>query len=469
MSYSSPIGDETSRIPSNSTPEAEKKVKLPTSSTNFVFANRILKLRTLCVDVFKRQEPDRFEKILLSGKTLFQEDENLLNFKIEMIDVILFYILRFYTNRIHEGAYLYGGAIRDLLNNEKPNDYDVRVHCEDCAINFINKIKLFYPINIIREHYKGCFTICVQHYKHPEIEIKLDITYVTEFSNKHFDISSNMLKIDLSYDAKGHSENRLTSIKNIDPSNVKLMNPLCKLSDVIRNIYCKKFVVLTRHGKSKTCHTTLWKEAVYNIDGEIVDYHNLFLKPQESYQFPNMSLYNEHLNKICESNLNMIEKCDCISRYSEHGRLLLFRIEKFKKRGWTCINEPCDNPNCILTSQELIDAYEAYKVKKRAKEYEEREKKRELLEKEQRYQEKQRQWEEKKLMKTKIRPYIRWNSGYIPGAIGLKTANRDSYNKFVTAHQRKKVKKQLTKNRFFSKEDKKGRSKSGSKSQQIID
>ncbi|XWV26845.1 hypothetical protein QJ857_gp0205 [Tupanvirus soda lake] len=449
MSYPSIRRDYTRILPggrsSTMTSEKTKELKQPTSSENYSTTNRVSSLTTLCVDIMQREFPDLLENVMTTiseeAVITFQKAVDICKQKQNLVVHTLSKLL---TNSVchkctfGETMYLYGGAIRDALNDKKPNDYDIRVCSEKCAIKIINKLKKHYNVKIIRQHYIGCYSFYAQHTTIPEVEIRFDVTYETAFTNKHYDIDVNMLKYKINRYCHG--------VADINPSNVILVNDKCNLKNVIRHIHRNEFVVLDNMGRPKSCHNKLWREAVFNKSGEIVDCHSFLLKG------------------LHPDNKELIDSCDCIHRRSQRGRKLLFRIQKMLKRGWTMLNEPCSNPDCVLAPMDLVEAYATFVAEKRE---EERRRREELR---RRREEERRKREEEAIARRERRKLaqLRFNIGYIPGAVCAKTANRWSYETFTTSHKREQVKKHLTKTKTTVKNSKHGRRpKSGSKSRHL--
>jgi len=52
----------------------------------------------------------------------------------------------------------------------------------------------------------------------------------------------------------------------------------------------------------------------------------------------------------------------CILQNTAEGKGIFLRIQKMIKRGWTCINEPCKNWNCILASESVVKHHEKVKL-----------------------------------------------------------------------------------------------------------
>ncbi|XWV25507.1 hypothetical protein QJ856_gp0250 [Tupanvirus deep ocean] len=454
MSYSTIRRGYTRIQPRRSSPTMSSDIKeelnQPTSSENYSTTNRVSSLMTLCIDNLQRQNPYLIQKIITKMfDPTFDKSLNILKEKTELVVNALNRLLIksiCYTCKHDDYLYLYGGAIRDMLNDEKPHDYDVKVCSEKCAIKFINKLKEYYNVNIIRQHYIGCYSFYVQHTNIPEVEIRFDVTYPTAFSNKNYDIDVNMLKFNIS-----KYGNKVTAI---NLTNVILINDECNLKHVVRNIHRKQFVVLDNKGRPNTCHNKMWREVIFNESGEVVDCSSFLLKG-----------FNP-------DNKEIIDSCDCIHRRSQRGRKLLQRIEKMLKRGWTMLNEPCFNPDCVLAQLELVEAYNAYVLEKKEEERRKREEERRKREEKRRKREEERRKYLAALEAKRKREEAanrRFTMGYIPGAVCAKTANRWSYETFTTFHKREQVKKHLTKTKPTSKNRKHGRHSKYSTKHQRLD
>lgn len=421
--------------------ESKKDIYIPlTSSSDFSAKNRVSSLTTLCVDKMMHQMPDQFERLLKimdtrtgpGGVAPFQCEQNIFYKRQHMLRKIFKRLIcKLHCSRCHNDGYVYGGAIRDGLNKENPHDFDMRLCSQTCAVQFIKILEQHYHVQIWRQHYIGCISFCVQHRKHPEVEIAFDITYKTEFTNTNFDLDINMLKIRLSKYINGKCYNKVRL------SNLNAQSNKVDVEDVVHNIHRKQFIVLSQDGRAITCHFKVWQEIIVNLDGEVIDCHSFLIKSVigENDQLPNPTQVDP---ARCNSNGIIVfpAKADCISRYSQRGRGLLNRIAKMKARGWTCINEFCMNPDCVLASNEVVQAYKKLVDDKR-------EKARLIKESERKIKDEAKlKAQKKRLIK---RHYYANNMGYIPGAMSAKTGNRVSYKTSTIARERQQSKKQLTK------------------------
>ncbi|BCS82864.1 hypothetical protein QLL95_gp1259 [Cotonvirus japonicus] len=109
-------------------------------------------------------------------------------------------------------------------------------------------------------------------------------------------------------------------------------------------------------------------------------------------------------------------------------------------RGWTCLNEPCHNPDCILAPQSLADEFCAYKARLHLKRQQERELKRQQA---QDRLEKRKALHRERVEKAYI-ANLQFRS-YIPGKIGTKPSNRKAWEKSVKAKQVENDKRELRK------------------------
>jgi len=170
---------------------------------------------------------------------------------------------------------------------------------------------------------------------------------------------------------------------------------------VFNNICNKQFVVLSSDGKPLIAHKNRWLKVMTDHDGTIIGYKSNTMGPQ----------WTE-------------EKCfDCVHRDSS-GLKLMKRIDKMLKRGWTCLNEPCKNPECIMAPTELVSAYNQHLAWERL---ERLQKKKDEISR-QRY----------------IRSYIR-DQTWIPDFVSTKTGNWISFESSKLAHKQYQTKKRKAK------------------------
>lgn len=228
----------------------------------------------------------------------------------------------------HHKCYLYGGAVRDILNDESPRDYDLKLMTRDCSLNFIEKIGQHFDITIREKSYVNCFSIQIHYHEDHRKCILLDITYHSTPDMKQkcdFDVNTLSSSVD-------------TDIKN--PSHIKLLNDRCKLSTVLKHIHQKEFIVLDADGVPTLDHQRVPIKAIAIINE-----------------------YGKVVNLI--DDLTYSDGNQCISRKTINGLILMNRIEKMKRRGWKCLNKPCHNPDCIMASTSLVE--ECQKLKKKYK------------------------------------------------------------------------------------------------------
>ncbi|AEQ60855.1 hypothetical protein [Acanthamoeba polyphaga mimivirus] len=104
-----------------------------------------------------------------------------------------------------------------------------------------------------------------------------------------------------------------------NPEDFIVINPKCKVENVINNINNMQFIILTKNGSPLIQH---YSEDIVtgNYDD---DYYKFYLD-------------------------ELMGRSHCIDRYSASGKRILSRKEILEDEGWVCINLPCPNQNCVL-------------------------------------------------------------------------------------------------------------------------
>ncbi|AQN68677.1 hypothetical protein [Saudi moumouvirus] len=312
----------------------------------------------------------------------------------------------------YPGAYVFGGFHRDFFAKMPFKDVDIRFTFKSEAIYFIKYIQRFYYIKFLKASYKslGCFTLCIQNMHNKEVNIRIDVSYDNDESGslytvKYFDFDVNMLTSSAHYSSRAY----LGSLES--------SNPHCHILDIIDNCAKKQFIILDYNGRPEILHKPSYS-AVIDSNGNIVKIIKNF----------NSSDYKTFKSMMINTN--------CINYHTVRGKKLLLRKKKMESRGWTCLNEECSNPVCIMAPFLLREKHKEYCQKLRIA-------RRKQLEKEAKYR-------ERELLRQKkdreIKPF-----GYIPGFISTKMIRKNIYIKNAEAKQihvsKKKFLKQLKKRR----------------------
>ncbi|AGF85773.1 hypothetical protein QJ854_gp009 [Moumouvirus goulette] len=213
---------------------------------------------------------------------------------------------------------IFGGYHRDFFAKMSFKDIDLRFEDEFDVIDFIKKFKLSCNIKIKNSSYtnKGCYSMYVQHINIPQANVQIDATFCEsqssqKISNKRYDFDVNMLK-----SARLHDDEYYTS-------SLVSLNPNCKVTDIIDNCVKRQFIVLDYNGRPELDHST------------------------EEYIYP-VYIPDKEINS---------DSIICINRFNKRGKKLLKRIRKMKSRGWICINLECENPQCVLASDDCAKKY----------------------------------------------------------------------------------------------------------------
>lgn len=189
----------------------------------------------------------------------------------------------------------------DLILSKKP-----KILCE--KINKLNKYTIDEIVKKDEIIGKSVNYIIIKDKYHHEffVKIKFETKYIREFFDiEYLEYSCNIKDKDL----------------KLIP---KITNPNLSIDKVIDNCRNKKFTILSNN-------EPIIKHDCSNI---IVD--------KDGY-------------------VNGTTK-NCIDRYSYYGNYILRKYRKLINDGWQCLNEVCDNPECVLAQEDFAE--EMYKLRK---------------------------------------------------------------------------------------------------------
>ncbi|AGF84919.1 hypothetical protein QJ854_gp863 [Moumouvirus goulette] len=232
-------------------------------------------------------------------------------------------------------SYIFGGFHRDLFAKMPFKDIDISFLRRRYAIDFIQAIQSEYFIKFLKPSYnsRGCFTICVQEMNNPQINVHFDVVYEMDdfgdvFLVKYFDFDVNMLE--------SHKHTSSTNYSKY----LRSSNSHCNVKNIIDNCVKKQFIVLDYYGRPEIIHNPEYIIS-FDLEGNVLGLkrHNILSK-------------REYKSSKSE--------CNCINRQTSRGKKLLLRIKKMKSRGWSCLNEKCMNPLCIMAPTYLYQKYNEY-------------------------------------------------------------------------------------------------------------
>lgn len=269
-------------------------------------------LQNICIEFIKRTD---IQQLIISRRSIppVEHEYN------SMVSRILALIEKFNGN-------VYGGFARDMVAKLIFNDIDVRFPYDTDVEKFIAALRENnFQIQTAKPEY-GYKKINVYD-KSSGYLVNMDLSF-SEYFTKHnsydsfykkrmvrhgpFDFDVNRLKLVLksniynSYDFPDwHFEEQTYTVLFLHDYHI----PSVDYQDLQRTIdHCQRheFVVLDADSKATTVH---------------------------------------------------FDRSQCIRHDSNTGRKLLARIDKMQARGWKMLNEPCNNPACILAPPNLVWKY----------------------------------------------------------------------------------------------------------------
>uniref|UniRef100_A0A6G6ADU5 NT pol-beta-like superfamily protein n=1 Tax=Borely moumouvirus TaxID=2712067 RepID=A0A6G6ADU5_9VIRU len=309
----------------------------------------------------------------------------------------------------YPGSKVFGGFHRDFFAKMPFKDIDIRFKFKTEATFFIERMQKKYNIKFMKPSYKsnGCYTICVQSKSNSEVNIYLDVSYKRDvngsiYKKKFFDFDVNMLSSQVHYSDRWY----LRYLNTI--------NPHCQILDILDNCARKQFIVLNYNGKSEILHKPSYT-AIIDSNGRIIRMKR------------NLSSCGSFMSKIMDS--------DCINYHTIRGKKLLLRKKKMESRGWTCLNEECSNPVCILAPESLRNKYKEYVQEIKLQRLKRAEEKLKKAEEKIRARELSRQKKDREIK----------SFGYIPGLISRKMVRKNQYSKSIEAKEIHLAKKSFLK------------------------
>lgn len=323
----------------------------------------------------------------------------------QRINTIIDYLSK---NNMH----VFGGVIRDLINDDVPKDIDVRINRWsglrkkiDSISNFVSKYffgrtYLIYHnkrylvsegtnneyYNLVRriQSQKSCIHPNIADYGVPVIKleiiypeninllavkkyislermISIDLVVVpyvkanSNYSSCDFDVNTLMLrKKNFSTDLNNRCSSIIGYDYQVDYSPIEML----------KNLNDNLLLFLDEDGV-KSYQTALMqfnekRIKLYKKEIKMRIAENklkakttateLVLEHIKKKEFVLLDKYNKPLveNHFFHDNRDMSE-CICIN--TNHGKKILERKKKMEERGWRCLNGPCLNPDCILHLQ----------------------------------------------------------------------------------------------------------------------
>jgi len=297
------------------------------SCPSFSVEDRVPSLLVVCLETLARSEQIREVTKMLDNGPFTAISQGL-----EFLEQKRAFLKKIFRHLYVTHGYVYGGWIRDQIAGVTPHDIDIRADSLSKATRFIQTLRIFSNILVLRQCFLGCFTIIVQDPFNKNINFQMDVSYNNAFTNTNYDLDVNLLRT-------CKPDANCTSY-----SNVSLLNDNCDIDSVIRHCRQKEFVVLTPENKPVISHSRCWITTNISPEGNIVDYDIVY---DGCYRVTRSDYYH------------------CINRHTHEGQTLLKRIDKMKRRGWKCLNDDCLNPECILAPDNLVEAYDQYLENKR--------------------------------------------------------------------------------------------------------
>ena len=270
----------------------------------------------LCVKYMNFFQKKLLEKFLcgirLERTLIYAPNAHMRRF-FHMISIIKYHVEK------HQ-AYNYGGYIRDQVAKRFFRDIDICFPSRQKFVLFREDLKkdMYFSISDVRKSYTRGGTIRVSDMGTIQISgheigcsVCLDINYSkkTNHSTELARKNASGLKV-LIQERRDFDVNCLAWYG--ETRELKLTNPHCVMSDVIRNCKRKQLVMLDADSRPSIVHK---------------------------------------------------RRNQCIDANSVRGQKLLARMEKMKRRGWRVLNEPCRNPNCIMATKETIQLYQQTKAR----------------------------------------------------------------------------------------------------------
>ena len=323
---------------------------------------------------------------------LFQKELVLIEKRNKMVDKIIKLVRRSTSNGKRNLA-IFGGFVRDFVLNQETTkfmnfkDFDVKckssktanllvaalsekfdvaiVNQSSCTCRasrnvFINKtvskscscrycVRLTTTETEIKEEeftFDLCvITINVTHRKHPEISFPMDIvvdpsSFVKTKQNKKFKITSKNPDFDVNQLFLENDSDIKSMVKSLDIETVK------------KNIQEKVFTVFSPDGELHVNHVvnSLPYAPYYPIETDLLDYP----VSMNSHCIYRSAPKTQSINQYTDLDFNT------------RGKKIEDRINKMKKKGWTCLTCPngCSNPLCIFSPdaeyQKWIEARNKY-------------------------------------------------------------------------------------------------------------
>ncbi|AYV85837.1 MAG: hypothetical protein Satyrvirus50_3 [Satyrvirus sp.] len=135
----------------------------------------------------------------------------------------------------------------------------------------------------------------------------------------------------------------------------------CETSDIIEHCKAKQFLVLHGYRDPKLIHEKKDRCGLCNAAAFTMSNLDNQSNNQSNIQPDDLLEDRTDLSKYCISNPHyhdpLYDDCPCIRRDTQYGQRVLSRIKQMEKNGWKCINSPCNNPFCVLASDELYNRF----------------------------------------------------------------------------------------------------------------
>jgi hypothetical protein len=314
-----------------------------------------LALRALIAKlVYKILSQDEFQKLSKEKQKIIMEWEykkilqkkvpklcksNEIHYELKKLDAIHAMIKTVIDSTRYSGIKIYGGFVRDYYcsnNTILPNDIDIRFSDQHDMDYFVSELVgkyevIFcentpaaqYPPNTLPKIVCGC---CDPYKKVP--------LYVTKYDTKvtTIQIRDSKNNVSLQLDLTIKSPYGMKSPIDFDVNTLELKRgdilsidlPYHCHDEVRKHITKREFVVLTASGEYKMAHR-VYPRAQSKMGVEYTHYDCMYV--------------------------------DCICRHSSKGKKIQERIKKMQTRGWKALNPPCENPLCILSPEDVYQAY----------------------------------------------------------------------------------------------------------------
>lgn len=280
---------------------------------------RIPSLQYLCLKKIHEENPIGYRKFISQREYIFEDLDQVFDEEIKMRKDVKGSILHFFS----DNSFIYGSCIREEIANVMPMVYEVYFSCYSKLERCLNSLKMngVYNIKFIYDY----------------------IDDVWDLPNTTIADKFRHVKILISKDVDLHSGKEKTQYDQTHP-----------ISFIIK---------FTSH----TYETVLSETSILETIGCVFDVDQL-MYVEDSCPKPKVELnksLKELQNQIYRKEYKLFCKSDCFLSESStqdcfwrHNYDVCIMIEKMKKNGWTCINQPCSDPYCIMAPEDIALAQE---------------------------------------------------------------------------------------------------------------